>query len=597
MEKLKFSIDNIELIDERNDSQFALVSIDVFASGDNRHHKPVSEETLRKFATSIYWKPLTWSYSRYFDDADTHDDENVPCGFVHENIQNFRTLEDGRVMMSVKALIWKYYSGRLMDIFSRDDGKKSVSVEMDVFQENSVSHEIIDFRFCAITILGDHVRPAVPGAKSEITKFAEEYKQAFLQEFASKYEDVDFSIPEKIKANVQKGLDLHKKFGKGNSVSLAMARFIAKNKDISPDRIKSINKYFASHKPASYKKDEEPSLEVISWYLWGGKEAIVWSSEIVKTMKSMDEEKLTYYSDDSTEKKGSYITEEMLNSPDKKEDESSPVYLGETQKTSEGSKNSDMKKTKDEMASEEEVSEKDEMAVENTEKTENEEMASEVKTKDEEEKPAETQMAESTDEEKTEGQDEKDKEKKDGEEMSAKDAEDENNEDNREEVIEGEITEEAMSSNEYADVAAMLANLKSETESQEDVATAYRSTDGKFDFEKMSKSLFAKMQTIQSENETLKQFKAGVEKKEFDFAVNSTLKEVENSLPKEELEKAKEDSVNFSIETVGVWVNAVQAKAYTFSKGKNTQSEFDGIVVSAFPFNGRAEVNDSPWGN
>ena len=120
-EKLSFAIENMELIEEANNSQFATLKIDAFASGKNRHDLFISEDTLRKTATTILQKPIVWAYSRVTDDATGHSEDELPCGFVpHDSPIEFRKLEDGRTMMSVIGKLWTRYSGKMMDIFERD---------------------------------------------------------------------------------------------------------------------------------------------------------------------------------------------------------------------------------------------------------------------------------------------------------------------------------------------------------------------------------------------------------------------------------------------------------------------------------------------
>ena len=82
MKKLSFAIDNAELIDENPRSSFAVLSLDFFASGKNRHDTFVKEDVLRRTAKTIYNCPVLWKYDKSFDDAGTHAPDQNPCGFV-----------------------------------------------------------------------------------------------------------------------------------------------------------------------------------------------------------------------------------------------------------------------------------------------------------------------------------------------------------------------------------------------------------------------------------------------------------------------------------------------------------------------------------
>ena len=179
--KLSFAVNNVEMIDENPDSNFAVLSLDFFASGENLHNLYVSEETLSKTADTIKKCPLVWKYDEVLDDVYTHDKDEVPCGFVPEtaNIEK-KKLEDGRTMLSVMAYVWKRYTGKLLDIFKRDGGKKPVSVEMSVYELKrlpSGQKELLDYRFEGITVLGSFVTPAIPNANATIVSFSEMEKE------------------------------------------------------------------------------------------------------------------------------------------------------------------------------------------------------------------------------------------------------------------------------------------------------------------------------------------------------------------------------------------------------------------------------------
>jgi hypothetical protein len=135
MKRLSFTIENAEMVQENPDSNFALLALDFFASGNNLHDMYVSEETLLRTADSIKNCPLVWKYDEVLDVVYTHDPEEVPCGFVPESSEiTTKKLEDGRTMLSAIAYVWKRYTGPLLSFFKRDGSKKPVSVEMSVFK-------------------------------------------------------------------------------------------------------------------------------------------------------------------------------------------------------------------------------------------------------------------------------------------------------------------------------------------------------------------------------------------------------------------------------------------------------------------------------
>lgn len=279
-QKLSFSIENAELIDENPNSSFAVLSLDFFASGKNLHEMYVSDETLMRTADTIKNCPLVWQYDSTLDDIGTHATEEVPCGFVPESSEiTSRTLGDGRTMLSVVAYVWKKYTGEFLNFFKRDGGVKPVSVEMSVFKLVDMANglkEIMDYKFEAITVLGSFVTPAIPLAKASVLSFSKEYDALKKKEFSNEqYPTIDFTIPEKIKNNSKQGLKQNKTKNQSNSVTVSIAKHIVNSSSITPDKIKYIG--------SNIKKKNDLDL-----MLMGGKESIEWSEKILKEMDKID---------------------------------------------------------------------------------------------------------------------------------------------------------------------------------------------------------------------------------------------------------------------------------------------------------------------
>jgi hypothetical protein len=296
-EKLSFAVENVELIEESNNSQFATLKIDAFASGNNRHSLYVSEDTLKKTAQTILEKPIIWEYSRAKDDATTHSDNQIICGFIPKDSPiEFRKLEDSRVMMSVIGKLWVRYAGKMTDIFKRDKSK-SVSVEMEVLEENETSNfgipELLSYCYQGITVLGESVLPAIRNAKADLVAFAskeqEEYLRAYELEFSNKYADIDFTIPKKVKLSAQKSLDTYKEKGNNaTSISLAMGRFLAKNEKATPEKIRMMCKFF----------NRKILPDDITLGFFGGKEGAKWCKEIMSAVDEIDNRQLSYFGED-----------------------------------------------------------------------------------------------------------------------------------------------------------------------------------------------------------------------------------------------------------------------------------------------------------
>ena len=83
---------------------------------------------------SILRKPLVGMINRQGNDANSHSEFETACGFVPDG--KFDVISEigcGRTMFSITALIWRKYSGAVIDFFKRDKSTKPVSVEIDVF--------------------------------------------------------------------------------------------------------------------------------------------------------------------------------------------------------------------------------------------------------------------------------------------------------------------------------------------------------------------------------------------------------------------------------------------------------------------------------
>ena len=299
-QKLSFSVEDAKMIQENPDSNFAVLSLDFFASGTNLHDMYVSEETLMRTADSIKNCPIVWKYDDKLDDIYTHDKDEVPCGFVPENsVIQTKKLDDGRTMLSVVAYVWKRYTGELLSLFKRDGGKKPVSVEMRVFDTRMLANgllEILNFRYEGITVLGSFVTPAIPMANASILSFSkvkEDYEKDFKKEFH--YLNADLQIPESVKEAVTKGLELKKKHNIGStSVSLSFAKYLTTKEKISPDKARYIVEYFSKNPSNGFQKESDPPTEAyISHLLLGGLTAYKWAKSIVDTV-DREESKLLY---------------------------------------------------------------------------------------------------------------------------------------------------------------------------------------------------------------------------------------------------------------------------------------------------------------
>ena len=287
---MKFSVENIELLqdDDIDKSQFSKLLVDCFSTEPSKHDTYVTEETLMASAKSMLLKPFVFSIDKRFDDISTHTQDEQPAGFVPHNAKiEFKRMNNGHLMMSTEVLIWKKYSGQLLEYFKRDGGRKSVSVEVEVFEtrenkENGLL-ELVNFVFTCITALGDMITPAINSAQA-VMAFSKGYEEAYNLEFG-KYEEIDFQIPKSVKNSVKNALDKKQ----GSSVALALGRFLLNNEKATPERIRQMAKFF---------NRKNISEEDISFELFGGKAGRKWSTSLVKRMNEIDEKKISYFTEE-----------------------------------------------------------------------------------------------------------------------------------------------------------------------------------------------------------------------------------------------------------------------------------------------------------
>jgi hypothetical protein len=528
---LNFDVESAEIIEDNPDSRFMTAKIQAFSSDKNRHGMYCSEETLQRTASTIYNMPVIYNIVKSLNDFGAHadPDKTLIAGFVVPNSAKFERLPDSRLGFMILTKIWKRYAPKVVEILKRESGQAKVSVEMELIDYAEMDNgllEMKDFTYLGACLLGQIVKEASQGAHIEVLSFAEEnekYRQDYLLEFSSKYKDIDLTIPENIKKNAEKGLSLYKEMGSGaTSVSLATARFIGKNLTISPEKVRHVYKYLNSHKN---KPKDKKSPDYISWLMHGGDTAYDWAKDLVEKLEEVDNKRTSYFNE--SENMGEFSPKEELSVKNEKE----------------------LEKKEEEMASEEPKEEPKE------EEKKEEEMSSEEPKEEEKKEEKMSDEEEPKDEEKEETDEEEEKEEEKTEKMS-------------------------LDSN--LDMAALLAMLSDETEDYAKLVASHQS--GTMDYSVLCSAMFTKMckmaeemkantDAYMSENQALKEFKTSVEAERFAFEIESTLSEVGGIMPKEEVINAREDSKNFSVETVDAWKNKTKALAFTFAKTGKTEDK------------------------
>jgi len=114
----------------------------------------------------------------------------------------------------------------------------------------------------------------------------------------AKYESINFSPPQGVRDEAQKGLDWRKKYGRGGTaVGVARARDLSNGKNISPETARRMKAYFDRHevdkKGEGFTPGEDgfPSAGRIAWALWGGDPGQAWANKLVRQMNAEDNAK------------------------------------------------------------------------------------------------------------------------------------------------------------------------------------------------------------------------------------------------------------------------------------------------------------------
>ena len=187
-----FGIDDVNVIED--DDRFAITKIRAFAEKENSHTQPISFDSLKMTANTIYNVPVVVEFTDWNDDGiGTHSKNEIPVGFVYSenNPVTFEYDEErDKNFLTIKALIWKNYSKNIVDIIHSSNDRKKVSVEMTTtdYQDNGPfdKPDVYSWKYQAITILSDQVAEACKGSNVQLMKFSEDKENYIKENFADK---------------------------------------------------------------------------------------------------------------------------------------------------------------------------------------------------------------------------------------------------------------------------------------------------------------------------------------------------------------------------------------------------------------------------
>lgn len=552
--KLSFAIENAEIIDTIDKSQFALCKIEAFNSGLSKHNTLCSPEVLKNTAPTIFEKPIVFQFDDLLGDFGSHSKDPINAGFVIPNSAEFIERPDGRTALVVMAKIWKRYSKNFLEVFQNTGkSKKAVSVELeilDAIEKSNGELDILDLAYCAICALGDLVTEASPGSNLQMLSFSvekenEEYQKIYKIEFSSKYNDIDLTIPKEVKDNCNEALTIFgdvENNGKvyANPIALATARYLSRNEKLTFDKLKT----FQKRMPKNIDESD------IVYLLWGGDEGKNWFLNIANQINTIDNKEMSYFSENVEKNKNEIIKND-------KEDISVDENMGIKEKDEEMAVVEDaVSKMAEEVSEDKEIEDAKKMAFDTS--------------KDEKEESPKEEKSESPEKEKQE--DKNDVEKK-------------------------------FSLSAWADIAAILAFLEAESQDAEDIADMCQMAvsdmkeKGEFaDKDIVAKGMYAAMckmatkikvmaddkDVYMDENMSLKEFKANVEGQRKEFEINQIFAELSEKviIPDDAMTEMREKALDFSLPDINGWKNWCKSKAFDFAIRVKTEekSEDDNIV-------------------
>lgn len=211
---------------------------------------------------------------------------------------------DGKEWLTCYVHIWDYKYSGLQNLSERKIFQ-SMEVQLEDIKESKY-RKVTNAILTGLCIL-ENVNPAFNGSTFEKINFSKyDFKgdiDKLKEEFNTfgKYENLDFTIPEEVKKQAKKGLELRKKYNRGGtSVGLATARYLISNKTASPEKVRHISKYFPRHEGDNLDENgrngKELSNGYIAWNLWGSDAGRKWSNNLVNKMNEADEEDKNFIS-------------------------------------------------------------------------------------------------------------------------------------------------------------------------------------------------------------------------------------------------------------------------------------------------------------
>lgn len=185
LEKLiNFAVDTIQQIqfDDYDEKEFAIAKVGFLSTRPNSHGLEISEEVLRKCASTVLGKWMVAKMNWLGTDTMSHEtDEQIMGAFPKDQEIEFVEDDDGYLRAYAIAVISKLYAKKYCDIFEKDNNR-AVSVEMKVQSENNedMNDTVLSFSITAVTTLGKGIAPSCPESDVTMIRFSQEDADAYF---------------------------------------------------------------------------------------------------------------------------------------------------------------------------------------------------------------------------------------------------------------------------------------------------------------------------------------------------------------------------------------------------------------------------------
>ena len=237
-EVLSFSIDYYKVLED--DPYITLLELYVVSEGSNRHDTYFDLSSIEDAIPSLPNKPLLAIWDSSSNDVKEHarnkiDFEKQDCvGNIPESLDAQIVDYKEKKFLKCKACVWKHYNPKISELL-RNNTNTKISMEIELLESykdvNDGFMHITKFRFMGITLLGMKYLEAIPNANAKIIKYSTADYSDMVNNTNKQLSQ--FSIPESMKENAKKALELTQK----NPQLINFAKDIINNETLSFSKV------------------------------------------------------------------------------------------------------------------------------------------------------------------------------------------------------------------------------------------------------------------------------------------------------------------------------------------------------------------------